>query len=143
MYLKNKAAELEVKKILGLEVGAGASHFRSTGIRNCLYFISEIMIHLLNTGCSKNTWTGLFGNLKSNLIFCFLKIHTSFFYKFRDQMHEIIQYILRWHHKQFSFFLYHFHMRHTTYPVKVFPILLTNYVLNFPQNDASFCMPFF
>ena len=58
-------------------------------------------------------------------------------------MHEIIQYILHWHHKQFSFFFIAFHMWHATYPVKVFPILLTNHVLNFPQNDASFCILFF
>ena len=34
-------------------------------------------------------------------------------------------------------------MWHTTYHVEVFPILLTNHILNFPQNDASFHMPFF
>ena len=34
-------------------------------------------------------------------------------------------------------------MWHATYPVEVFPILLTNHILNFPQNDASFYMPFF
>ena len=58
-------------------------------------------------------------------------------------MHKIVKYILCWHHKQFSFFLQHFHMRQATYPIEVFPIFLTNHILNFSQNDASFCMPFF
>ena len=70
------------------------------GIFEKLYFFS------LNTRCGRNTWIGLFDNLNTNLVFCFLKIYIYFFHnKFRDQMHEIIQYILHWNPKQFSFFL--------------------------------------
>ena len=67
MEATSRVAQQKLKEILGLE--AGVSHFKSTGIGNYLYFISGIMLHLLNQNLKillQQTSSFFYYNIKLN-----------------------------------------------------------------------------
>ena len=57
-------------------------------------------------------------------------------------MHKIIQYIFLLASQIVLILFIPFSYVACNISYGSFPILLTNYILNFTQNDASFCMPF-